>query len=52
MACQDLMKRWKKTLMREKLSWEDAPLTGIPQYGDAKIVFINGEIKMKSFIKG
>ncbi len=32
--------------MREKLSWEDALLTGILQYGDAKIVFTNGEIKM------
>ena len=46
MAYQDLMKRWKKTLMREKLFWGDALLTGIPQHGDAKIVFINGEIKM------
>ena len=46
MACQDLMKRWKKTLMRGKLSWEDAPLTWILQYGVVKIVFIDGEIKM------
>ena len=42
----------KKTGLREKLSLEDVPEIWIPQYGDAKTVITDGEMKRKSFLNG